>query len=161
MKNIEYIPTDAKTAKKIRLLRDKLLATTGISVDVLEFKNNTVRLRVEQKELKNGFILNQSQLVHRAAVVLAPLNDEYKLHYVALTYQPNFDEINADWINERIKLFKLSRNDILKQMGLDKSTLSVLLSGEKRLTRFQRAAFYYYFLTYELNRDFREHLNED
>lgn len=155
MKNIELLPIDETTRRTINLLSDKLAATAGITTDVLEFDKNTVRLRVEQKELRNGFILNQAQLVARAATVLSPLENKYKIHYVTLTYSPDFNEINHSWINNRLEEFKVSRNDVLKQMAIDKSTISLMLSGDRPLTRFQKAAFYYYFLQYEINRDLR------
>ena len=160
MKNIGLIQASDEVKRDICEIRDKLLAYTGISVDILEVNDSTIKVRVEQKELKNNFILNQRELVGRAATVLAPLENKFKIQFIVLTYQPSFNELDAGWINDKLSSFKLSRNDLIKQMGIDKSTLSVLLSGEKQLTRFQRAAFYYYFMTYELNRDFREHLNE-
>ena len=34
-----------------------------------------------------------------------------------------------------------------------------IMSGKRELSKPMRATFFYYFLTYELNRDFREHLD--
>jgi antitoxin component HigA of HigAB toxin-antitoxin module len=161
MRNLNLLPVSDAVKSDIRLMRDKLAAYAGIHVDILEFTaEGIVRLRVEQKELRNGYILNQAELVGRAAAVLSPLENAFRIHYVALTYNPDLNEIDASWINSRMEEFKLSRKDLLKQMGLDASTLSVLLSGEKNLTRFQKAAFYYYFLCYEINRDVRDYLKE-
>lgn len=159
MKNIALLPVDEEIKSKIRLLADKLSAIAGITTDILSVENKTVRVRIEQKELRNGFILNQAQLVVRGAIVLAPLENKYKIHYVPLTFSPDFGDINYQWINDRMHEFKVSRNDIIKQLAIDKSTLSLMLSGERPLTRFTRAAFWYYFLQFEINRDLREAFN--
>lgn len=144
----------------IRLFRDKLLGYAGIKVDVLSFEEGVLKVRVEQKELKNNHLLSQSQLVNRAGSVFAPLENRYKVHYVALTYKPDLADVDKDWINAKLQEFKLSRNDLIKQLEIDKSTLSELLSGNRSLTKFQKAAFYYYFMTFELNRDVREFMAE-
>lgn len=162
MKNLGLLPVPDEIKSDINLMADKLAGYAGILVDIMDYTpDGVVKVRVEQKELRNGYILNQSELVGRAAAVLSPLGNAFKIHYHALSHIPDLNEVTPDWINTRMADFKLSRRDILKQLGLDASTLSVLLSGERNLTRFQRAAFYYYFLTYEINRDVRDYLNND
>lgn len=156
MINIDHIPTPQEIKTEISLLRDKLLAFTGISVDILEFAQNTIRVRVEQKELRNSYILNQAQLVARAAVVLSPLNNAFRIHYVVLTFKPDLQQVSASWIKEKMQEFKLSKNDLVKQLALDKTILIDILSGTQLLSDFQKAAFFYYFLTFDLNRSVRE-----
>jgi len=160
MQNLDLLPVDKSVKDDIRMFRDKLLAYAGIKVDILSFEDEVIRVRVEQAELKNNYMLNQAQLVGRAATVFAPLENRYRIHYVALTYQPDLAEIDYNWINESLSRFKISRNDLIKQMGIDKSTLSELLSGNRNLTKFQKAAFFYYFMTYQLNHDIREFMQE-
>lgn len=158
MRNLELLPVDKSVQDQIRLSRDKLLAFAGIKVDILEFGDNKLRVRVEQAELKNNFMLSQSQLVGRAGALFAPLDNKYRIHYVALTYSPDLASFDHVWVNERMAEFKISRNDLVKQMGIDKATLSELLNGNRSLTKFQKAAFFYYFMTYELNKDVREYM---
>ncbi len=161
MRNLELLPVEKSIQDQIRLSRDKLFAFAGIKVDILEFDENKLRVRVEQTELKNNFMLNQSQLVSRAGALFAPLDNKYKIHYVALTYSPDLSRYDHHWVNDRMAEFKISRNDLIKQMGIDKATLSELLSGNRSLTKFQKAAFFYYFMTYELNRDVREYIQDE
>ncbi len=161
MRNLELLNIEAETAAAISTSRDKLLAFLGIKVDILEVVGTTLRVRVEQAELKNNWLLNQRELTKRAATVFSPISGKYKLHYVALTYAPNFENIEAAWIKNKMAEFGLSRNDVIKQMEIDKSTLSEMLSGNKPLTKFHKAAFYYYILTYEINRDIRLNLLQE
>ena len=156
MKNLEFLPTDKETREKIRLLSDKLAATTGIITGVLSFENNIINLHVVQKVLKNGFVLNQAQLVARGATVLAPLENKYKIHFKPQTFRPDFKSIDHHWIINRIKEFKLSNKDISKQMAISIADVSIIISGKTILTDFQKSAFFFYFLQFEINRDFRD-----
>ena len=156
MKNIELLPADTETREEIKLLSDKLAASAGIFTGVLSFENNIIRLRVEQKLLKNGFILNQAQLVARGSTVLAPLGNKYKIHFVPLTYRPDFKAVDHNWIINRMNEFKLRNKDISKQLAIAKSDFSPILSGKNQLTDIQKSAFFYYFLQFDTKRDFRE-----
>jgi hypothetical protein len=55
-----------------------------------------------------------------------------------------------------MKALSIKRNDIIKQLPIDKSSLSLYVSGERKMNKIVKVAFYLYFLAYELNRDFRE-----
>jgi transcriptional regulator with XRE-family HTH domain len=52
----------------------------------------------------------------------------------------------------------LKQSDVSKQLNIDKSTISLFLSGEKPLTKIHKSLFYYYFEYYENNIAFLEHL---
>lgn len=118
----------------------------GIDIELID--DETVK--ITQSRLLNGFILNQKQLVERAKEVFPG----YKV--VPIVHSIEVNEITVEWIEERMKEFGIKRNDLIKQLAIDKSTLSSMFSGDRGLTKSQRAAFFFYFLTYELNRDFRE-----
>ncbi|WP_139337752.1 hypothetical protein [Pontibacter indicus] len=140
----------------MRLRRDKLLAYTGIAVDILDLKEDILRVRVEQANLKNNWLLSQSELIRRARVLFEPLGNRYRIHYVTLSFKPDFDAIDLQWIAERKEVYKLSRNDLSKQLGIDADEIGGILMGSTPLSQQQQAAFYYYFMTYELNRNIRE-----
>jgi len=118
----------------------------GIEIEVLDEKT----VKITQSRLLNGFILNQKQLVERAKEIFPEHN------IVPVVHSIDVDLIDLEWIEARMKEFGIKRNDLIKQLAIDKSTLSSMFSGDRGLTKSQRAAFFFYFLTYELNRDFRE-----
>ena len=109
---------------------------------------------VSQKELINHYLLSQSQLVSRAAEVLDEIKGS-KIKWIPITYEPDLDTINHEWVNEQMKKFKIKRKDICKHLGIDRHHLSKLMNNES-WTRFQRAAFYFYFQTFEINALFRD-----
>ncbi|KPE49779.1 hypothetical protein AOB46_18650 [Chryseobacterium indologenes] len=74
-------------------------------------------------------------------------------------YSLNVSEISIDWIQDKMKEFGLNTNDLVSQLALDKSSISLFFSRERKMNKSVKALFFYYFLTYELNRDFRDFLN--
>ena len=115
-----------------------------------------IRIKVEQKELKNGKILNQNEL--RKIGVEFFKDWDIKKHYVPLTYVPNFDSIGKDWIQERMEIYHLKKTDLVKQLAVDKGDLSAFLNGRKTVPKSFKVKAYYYFMTFQLNEDFRDAL---
>ncbi|WP_127846217.1 hypothetical protein [Psychroflexus aestuariivivens] len=123
----------------------------GIDIEVM----GEDKVKITQSKLVNGYILNQKQLVNRAKEIFP----EYKI--VPVVFSLNVNQVNIEWIENRMKEFGIKRNDLIKQLAIDKSSLSLILSGKRDLSKPMRATFFFYFLTYELNRDFRKHLNSN
>lgn len=121
----------------------------GIDIEPLE----DGAVKVTQSRLINGYILNQKQLIERGKEVYP----EAKI--IPVVYSLNVDDITVEWIENKMKEFGIKRNDLIKQLAIDSSSLSLIMSGKRELSKPMRATFFYYFLTYELNRDFREHLD--
>ena len=148
-----------KSTKEIILRRDKIAATTGIHISVMsaDAQAKTIKFRVEQVRLINNWILSQHQLVTRVKDLfdeVLPAN--VRKHYAALTYNPNLDEIDVEWIKSRMGKFGITNADIIKHLNIDKSTLSLFFSGERGLTKSQKTAFLYYFMVFEINQDIRQ-----
>lgn len=118
----------------------------GIDIDILE--DNQVK--ITQSRLVNGFILNQKQLHERAREVFPDAK------IIPVVYSLQVDDISIDWVESKMDEFGIKRNDLIKQLAIDKSSLSEIFSGNRGLTKSMKATFFYYFLTYELNRDLRE-----
>lgn len=158
MQNAELLNLPPKETSLFRKRIDKLAGITGIKIDILSLEDNVLTVRVEQVDLKNGWILNQDELSYRAKQIFKEM-PQYKVHYIPLTFQPKFESITKEWISNKMKEFGLKQTDIVKHFGLDKGTVSSLLKGEARsLTRFQKSAFYFYFLNFEINKNFREYM---
>jgi hypothetical protein len=132
-------------------------AASGIDVEVVEAENNNIKVKITQSKLLNGYILNQKELVERAKEIFK--STDLKVKVIPVVFSLDVDRINVQWIEGKMEEFGISRNDLVKQLAIDKSSLSLILSGNRELSKPMRATFFYYFLTYELNRDFREQLS--
>ena len=109
-------------------------------------------VKVSQTKLINGYILNQKQLIERGKDVYP----DKKI--IPVVFSLNVEDITLEWIESKMDEFGIKRNDLIKQLAIDRSSLSLIMSGKRELSKPMRATFFYYFLTYELNRDFRDFL---
>ena len=131
-------------------------AANGIEIQITSFVDNIATVIIKQSSLKNGYILNQKQLVERCKEV-------FSVHgintiVVPVVFTLDVSSIDIKWIESRMLEFGIKRNDLVKQLAIDKSSLSLVLSGKRELSKPMRATFFYYFMTYELNRDFRDNI---
>lgn len=126
----------------------------GIDIEILELNGDTAKVKISQNRLLNGYILNQKQLVERIKEVFEPTGLKTKV--IPVVYSLDVDHINPQWIENKMLEFGINRKDIIKQIAVDSSSLSLYLSGERKMNKLVKSAFYYYFMTYELNRDFRK-----
>lgn len=129
-------------------------ASTGIEIEIVSIEENRVTAIIKQSRLINGFILNQKQLVERCKGVFE--NTGLGVIVVPVVFVLKVSTINILWIENKMVEFGIKRNDLIKQLAIDKSSLSLVLSGKRELSKPMKATFFYYFLTYELNRDFRK-----
>lgn len=114
----------------------------------LEFHESD-KVEVRQVRLLNDYILNQQQLKERGKEVFPDAM------IVPITYTPQLDHIDAEWIGNKMKEFGLDETDLSKQLAIAETELSNILNGSFVLDSSQKTTFYFYFMTYELNRDFR------
>lgn len=121
-----------------------------MGIDIEPLDDGTVK--VTQSRLINGYILNQKQLIERGKEAFP----DSKI--IPVVYSLNVDDITLEWIESKMQEYGIKRNDLIKQLAIDRSSLSLVLSGKRELSKPMRATFFYYFLTYELNRDFRDYL---
>lgn len=131
-------------------------AAAGIDIEILELENNNIKVKITQSKLLNGYILNQKELVERAKEIFK--STDLKVKVIPVVFSLDVDRINVRWIEGKMEEFGISRNDLIKQLAIDKASLSLILSAHRELSKPMRATFFYYFLTYELNKDFREQL---
>ncbi|WP_435138389.1 hypothetical protein [Formosa sp. A9] len=152
---MDTILQSLKTGKSDVLKTLSLYRAQGVDIQLLNIDaDNVLKVKVSQSRLINGYILNQKQLVERGKKAFEPTG--LKIIVVPVVFSLQVDSITLDWIECKMKEFGLKRKDLIKQLAIDKSSLSLILKGKRELSKPMRATFYYYFLTYELNRDFRE-----
>ena len=125
----------------------------GIDLEVLEKD----KIKITQSRPINGYILNQKQLVARAREIF---KEEI---IIPVVFALNIHDITIKWIENKMDEYGIKRRDLVKQLALDKSYLSRLFGNSEHkitLSKPMKATFFYYFLTYELNRELRDQLNK-
>lgn len=126
--------------------------SVGIHIEVNEQEKIVT---ITQKELLNGYILTNKQL-HQTARDL--FDKAYKI--IPIVFSLDVSEITPEWIAEQMTLLGIKPKDIIGQLCVDKSSLSLYLNGRNKMNKLVRSAFYYYFLVYKINRDLRDQINK-
>lgn len=121
----------------------------GIDIEV---HDDTVT--IAQNRLPNGYILNNRQLYDRAKEVFP----DKKI--VPVVHSLDVNSIDLEWIENKMREFGIGRKDLIKHLAIDKASLSKIFTQRTGLSKPMRATFFYYFLTYELNRDLRDQLGQ-
>jgi len=128
----------------------------GIDIEVLE--NGIVK--ITQARLLKGFLFNQKELYDRARKIFP----DKRTRIIPVVYSLRLDDITEDWILGKMEELGIRRKDLIKQLGADSSYLSLLFADPSNprkinLTRSMKATFYYYFMAYQLGRDFRGYID--
>lgn len=121
----------------------------SIGIEIEEVEDNQILVR--QTSLVDGHIRTNKELYDIGRHWYP--DKAYKI--VAGTYRLPLEDITGEWIREQMEIYGIKPKDVIRQTGLTQSEISLFLSGKRNMTRAIRALFYYYFLTYRLNRDLR------
>ncbi|MDR2466712.1 MAG: helix-turn-helix domain-containing protein [Prevotellaceae bacterium] len=123
-----------------------------IVIEVIAFENNRLIVRVEQKDMVNDLHLNARQLTERVRDMLkGEIPDTWKVTVSAVDFdRKDIDAISPEWIKKRMNKLGLKNRHVSVHTGIDKSTISSILSGDKELTKWHKVALYYFFKYYEL-----------
>lgn len=110
-------------------------------------------IKIQQVHLVNGYMLTNKELF----IMAKQLYSDKKI--IPVTYSLDINDIKLDWITQKMEEYGIYRKDIVRQLAIDKQTLSDIFKGKVALSPITKAAFYYYFLTFEINRNLRKKFN--
>jgi hypothetical protein len=146
MKNLNLLPIPEETKKRLTTFSRMYRQNARIFMDILSFDDNRLIVRVEQKENVGGF-LNRKELIERTREMFnGEIPAEWKLIVSPVDSNiEDIDSISPEWITRRMKNLGIKAKHICKSIGIDKSTISSILNGDKELTKWHKAAFYYFF----------------
>jgi len=147
MNNLELLPLSEEKKKRLKTFARMYRQNARIFFEVVSFDGSRIVVRVEQKELVNGKFLNKKELIDRTRDMFkGEIPDDWKLIVSPVDYnQQDIESISVNWISKRMKDLGIRAKHICKSTGIDKCTISSILSGEKELTKWHKAAFYYFF----------------
>jgi hypothetical protein len=152
MKGIELLPLADDARKKIETFALQYRKNAHVIMEVISFRANRLIVRVEQKELMGGAKLSKTDLVKRVRDMFAgEIPAGWKLTVSAVDFdRRDIDGITPENISARMALLGLRPKHVSSHTGIDKSTISSILGGDKPLTKWHKVAFYYFFKYYEL-----------
>jgi hypothetical protein len=147
MKNLDLLSIEEEKKKRLKTFARAYRQNARIFIDVISFKDNQLVVRVEQKELVGERLLNHKELIDRVKKMFKDeIPDDWKLIVSAVDSNTNdIEAISPDWIKRRMHNLGLKAKHVSNRIGIDRSTISSILTGEKELTKWHKATFYYFF----------------
>lgn len=106
------------------------------------------RVEVSQRWLHNGLLYNQEELTERAR----SLYPDKSTKIIANTFAIPLEEVTAQWIREQMDLNGLKPIDLVRNLGIGRSEVSLFLNAKQKMSRAMRSMFFYYFLSLEHKR---------
>jgi len=152
MKNINILPLKTKQKLQIVDLARIRKNSDHICIDIVSFKDNRLTIRAEQKDLLKGKELNKKELIAIARKVFKGIiPKEWELTVVAISFsRKEINNLSAEWIRSKMELFGLKNRTLVIHTDIEDSTISLLINGERELTKWHKVAFYYFFKYYEM-----------
>jgi hypothetical protein len=158
MKGIELLPFLTTEQKK-------WLETSGLNYrryariyfQILSYSPDELCVKVWQMENPLNKYLPSKDLVERAKGVFAEiLPSEVKLHVRPIAYKKDdLKNFSVQDVNSKMEELGLRAKDLVKLLDIDKSSLSLILKGERELTKPSKAMLYYLFKYLETNPAYR------
>lgn len=152
MKGIELLPFLTEKQKELLKTSDMQYKRSGrIFISIVGFENNTVMVKVAQKENDIPKYLSAKELRERVKGVFhGVLPDGMKLYIGAVPYTlDNMPGVTVEWIKEQQAKFGLTDSDLAKSVNIDNANLHRIFN-QRGLTKIHKALFYYFFRAYEL-----------
>jgi hypothetical protein len=147
MKNLDLLPIAEEKKKRLKTFARMYRQNARISIEVVSFRENRLVVRVEQKEVMHDHFWSKKELIERTREMFqGEVPEDWKVVVSPVDYDPqDIESVSAHWIVRRMNHLGIKAKHICKSTGIDKSTISSLINGEKELTKWHKTAFYYFF----------------
>lgn len=152
MKNLELLPLPAEVKKRLEELAKQYRRMAHIIIEVVSYSDNRLIVRAEQKDLYNDKFLSKKELTERIREMFkGEIPEDWKLTVSAVNFdRKDIDNITVDWIKGRMDKLGLKAKHLSNYTGIDKCTVSSVLSGDKDLTKWHKVAIYYFLKYHEV-----------
>ena len=159
MKKLDLLPLSVESKKRLEEFAKQYKRYAHIVVEVVSFNENRLIVRAEQKDMVNNVFLSKKELTERTREMFkGEIPEDWKLTVSAVNFdRKDIDGMTIDWVKSRMERLGLRNKHLSNYTGIDKCTLSSLLSGDiSYLLLWQFSIFngciYYFFKYYEVAR---------
>ena len=129
-----------------------------IYFQIISYRNDELIVKVWQMENPAQKYLTTKELVDRAKGVfegILPKNT--KLHVRPIAFNPtDLKNFSIEDVEKKMEELGLKPKDLVKGLDIDKSTVSLLLSKGRELTKSSKAMLYYFFKYMESNPEYKK-----
>lgn len=132
-------------------------------------KNNNVKLSENQTKkiaslLQEGITFSfpnqETVLINQEKIISGKIFSNKQLHTLAreifleskiipVVFSLNLDSVTTEWVTKQMRLYGINAKDLQRQLGFDKEAINDFLKLRTKLKPLEKAALFYYFLTFE------------
>ena len=147
IKGIEKLQLNAAQRKLLSVSEMNYKRYGRIYFQVISFENDALTVKVWQLENEAENYLTIQELVERANVVFRDVIPENTtIHVRPIPFKPDdLEKFSILDIESSMNELGLKPKDLVKLLNIDKSTISLMLSEERAMTKSNTAMFYYLF----------------
>ena len=151
MENLDLIPTNKDSLKRIREMINQYKRFGKIDIRVIDVNPGEIIVKATQESLINDRVLTKKELIERAKELFkGEIPDDIKVHVRPVVY-PVFNDIDRHYISNKMDEFGLKAKYLCRLLGIDKTSISRILNGTQPMTKWHKAAFYYLFQILSIN----------
>ena len=146
------LPLTTEVKKRIDEFAKQYRRMAHIVVEIVSYSEGRLIVRAEQKDLVNDKFLTKKELTERVREMFkGEIPDDWKLTVSAVNFdRKDIDGITIAWVKNRMEKLGLKAKHLSNYTGIDKCTMSSILSGDKDLTKWHKVGLYYFFKYYEV-----------
>ena len=148
---IEKLQLSSEHKQRLELSERNYKRFGRIYFQIISFENETLTVKVWQRENTAGKYLSTGELIDRARTVFSPVVAKgTRIHVRPIAFRR--DELKSFTIADvenKMEQYGLQPKDLVKLLDIDKSSLSLMLNRERELTKPGKAMFYYLFKNLE------------
>ena len=152
MKNLDLLPLTAEVKQRLEEFAKQYRRLAHIVIEIVSYSEGRLIVRAEQKDLVNDKFLSKKELTERVREMFkGEIPEDWKLTVSAVNFdRKDIDSITVAWIKTRMEHLGLKAKHLSNYTGIDKCTMSSILSGNKELTKWHKVGLYYFFKYYEV-----------
>ena len=148
IEKLDFLTEDQKTLLENSALQYRRFAR--IYIEVIDNLDGQVTLKIQQKENPTGNYLNRDELLDRLTSAFEGMIPEgIKVTLRAIPFKGELDLVDLEYVEQKKVELGLKDADLSRMLNIRKDNLSVILNSHRGLTKWQKAAFYYLFKTFE------------
>lgn len=146
LKNIHYLSLNEEDKKNLDKSAGVYAANANITFKVLKADEEELVVEVRQGKNPKDKYLQVSELIKRAKDLFGHFFPDHNIHVRPSPYKrPPVDQVDPDWITDRMNKSGISLKQIEEDTGVDKTNLSAWINGKRPMSQPVKAMFYLYF----------------
>lgn len=117
----------------------------SIRFKILKVSDDAVTIRTEQGRSFHQNYFDEKRLIEITKEVYTPYVGSRVIHVHPVVYVKSPpEEVTTEWIKKNMHKKGVGLKQMSQDLGVDKATLSGVINQHRTLSRFGKAAFYYY-----------------